>query len=241
MERDQDFMHWWNDLRMELVKQEEAPEVFELLRSEVQRLGFDYYAYAVRHSIPFTRPKIDIYGSYPKSWMERYHQQNYAAVDPALLNALRSPRMVEWSDTLFERSRTLWDEAQDWGLRVGATLPIRMQNHAIGVLSVARQQTAMGALEREELQMRLRFISELVTDRLTDIGHGQLVTEPIELSRREREILQWTADGKCSGEIALILGISINTVNFHLKIIQKKFGSANKTLAAAYGAVLGLI
>ncbi len=68
-----------------------------------------------------------------------------------------------------------------------------------------------------------------------------LMSNPVCLSHREREILQWTADGKSSGEIAIILSISESTVNFHHKNIQKKFDAPNKTLAAAYAAALGLI
>lgn len=234
-------MHWWNDLRMEILKQQEAPQIFARLEQEVQQLGFDYYAYGVRHPTPFTRPRTEIYGSYPKDWLERYHLQNYAAIDPSILNGLRSTQMVVWDDALFHQSRNLWCEAQEWGLRVGVTLPIHTPNSALSVLSVARNQTMIGDTEREEIRLRLRCVIELVTTRLAEIGHPQETSELIELSAREREILQWTADGKSSGEIAVILGISINTVNFHLKIIQKKFGAANKTLAAAYGAALGLI
>lgn len=241
MEKDRDFMHWWNDLRMEILEQQESAAVFALLEREVQYLGFDYYAYGVRHSIPFTRPKTEIYGSYPKEWLERYHQQNYAAIDPSILNGLRSTEMIMWSDALFGKRSKLWSEARDWGLRVGATLPIHLPNNALSVLSVARRQTRIEAGEREVIRLRLRCIIELVAARLADLGHLQSTTEPLELSCREREVLQWTADGKSSGEIAMILGISVNTVNFHLKVIQKKFGAANKTLAAAYAAVLGLI
>lgn len=241
MEKNTGFMHWWNDLRIEMLKLQEAPQIFALLKQEVQQLGFDYYAYGVRHSIPFTRPKTDIYGSYPRQWLEHYHQHNYAAVDPSILNGLRSTQMMVWSDALFHDHRKLWSEAQDWGLRVGATLPIRSPNNALSVLSVARTYTAISTMECEHIRLRLRCIIEAVSNRLADIGHQQTTSELIELSLREREILQWTADGKSSGEIALILGISVNTVNFHLKIIQKKFGAANKTLAAAYGAALGLI
>ncbi|AZD07978.1 N-butyryl-L-homoserine lactone quorum-sensing transcriptional activator [Pseudomonas chlororaphis] len=241
MEKRQDFMHWWNDLRMEMLKQQESAQVFALLEREVRSLGFDFYAYGVRHSIPFTRPKIDIYGSYPQAWVERYQQQNYAATDPTILNGLRSTEMVVWSDALFGKGSVLWGEAREWGLRVGATLPIHTPDSALSVLSVARECTAISAVELEEIRLRLRCIIELATTRLGELGHPSSQAEQLELSAREREILQWTADGKSSGEIALILGISVNTVNFHFKVIQKKFGAANKTLAAAYAAVLGLI
>lgn len=203
--------------------------------------GFDYYAYGVRHTIPFTRPKTEVHGTYPKAWLERYQMQNYGAVDPAILNGLRSSEMVVWSDSLFDQSRMLWNEARDWGLCVGATLPIRAPNNLLSVLSVARDQQNISSFEREEIRLRLRCMIELLTQKLTDLEHPMLMSNPVCLSHREREILQWTADGKSSGEIAIILSISESTVNFHHKNIQKKFDAPNKTLAAAYAAALGLI
>lgn len=200
-----------------------------------------YYAYGVRHTIPFTRPKTEVHGTYPKAWLERYQMQNYGAVDPAILNGLRSSEMVVWSDSLFDQSRMLWNEARDWGLCVGATLPIRAPNNLLSVLSVARDQQNISSFEREEIRLRLRCMIELLTQKLTDLEHPMLMSNPVCLSHREREILQWTADGKSSGEIAIILSISESTVNFHHKNIQKKFDAPNKTLAAAYAAALGLI
>lgn len=149
-----------------------------------------------------------------------------------------------WSDT---RCRTTgpWirrsSEARDWGLCVGATLPIRAPNNLLSVLSVARDQQNISSFEREEIRLRLRCMIELLTQKLTDLEHPMLMSNPVCLSHREREILQWTADGKSSGEIAIILSISESTVNFHHKNIQKKFDAPNKTLAAAYAAALGLI
>ncbi|MFO2464365.1 autoinducer binding domain-containing protein [Pseudomonas sp. 15FMM2] len=224
-----------------MLKQQAGTQVFALMEREVLQLGFEYYAYGVRHLTPFTRPKTEIYGSYPESWLEHYEEQNYAAVDPSILNGLRSTEMVLWTDALFEKSPKLWQEARDWGLCVGATLPIRGHDLSLRILSVARRQEPISLAESDEIQLRLRCILEQATLRLKDLGHSERSGESVHLSQREREILQWTADGKSSGEIALILAISINTVNFHLKAIQKKFGAANKTLAAAYAAALGLI
>ncbi|MGV8409597.1 quorum sensing system transcriptional regulator RhlR, partial [Pseudomonas aeruginosa] len=105
----------------------------------------------------------------------------------------------------------------------------------------ARDQQNISSFEREEIRLRLRCMIELLTQKLTDLEHPMLMSNPVCLSHREREILQWTADGKISGEIAIILSISESTVNFHHKNIQKKFDAPNKTLAAAYAAALGLI
>ncbi len=241
MEKENDLIRWWDYLRIEMCKQQDETQVLALLEREVLQLGFEYYAYGVRHLTPFTRPRTEICGSYPASWLAHYEKQNYAAVDPSILSGLRSTEMVVWNDALFDNSRTLWQEARDWGLCIGATLPIRSHDRSLRVLSVARRQDIISQAENNEIQVRLRCILERVTLRLTDLGDSERAHQLVCLSRREREILQWTADGKSSGEIALILTISVNTVNFHLKAIQKKFGAGNKTLAAAYAAAQGLI
>lgn len=232
---------WREDLHHQILAQREVAGVFALLDREVRRLGFEYYACAIRHVIPFTRPPTEILGSYPKDWMSRYQARQYATVDPALLNGLHSREMIVWDDKLFTTCRNLWGEAREHGLRFGATFPLRTSSHALSVLSVARQHDPMTASESDLVSSHLRCLIEGVMQRLHELQHPMLSALQITISQREREILQWTADGKSSGEIALILSISINTVNFHFKAIQKKFGAPNKTLAVAYAAVLGMI
>lgn len=61
------------------------------------------------------------------------------------------------------------------------------------------------------------------------------------LTKREREVLLWTAQGKTSPEAATILGVSANTVNFHLKNTCRKLEANNKTKAAAIAVERGLI
>jgi LuxR family transcriptional activator of conjugal transfer of Ti plasmids len=61
------------------------------------------------------------------------------------------------------------------------------------------------------------------------------------LSEREKVCLLWTARGKSSWEIGRILGISENTVIFHIKNAMKKLGTKNRTLAAVKAIQLGFI
>ena len=70
----------------------------------------------------------------------------------------------------------------------------------------------------------------------------EMVMPPeMKFSRRELEILKWTAEGKTSAEVAMILSISENTVNFHQKNMQRKFNAPNKTQIACYAVATGLI
>jgi DNA-binding CsgD family transcriptional regulator len=63
----------------------------------------------------------------------------------------------------------------------------------------------------------------------------------IVLSARERDCLRWTAEGKSSWDIGMILMISENTVNFHLRNAMRKFGTTSQTVAVVKAVRLDLI
>jgi len=63
----------------------------------------------------------------------------------------------------------------------------------------------------------------------------------MQLTQRESECLRWTAQGKSSWDIAVILKISRNTVNFHVKNAMKKLGTSRRTVAVIKAIDLGLI
>lgn len=53
------------------------------------------------------------------------------------------------------------------------------------------------------------------------------------LSRREREVLAWVAQGKTNSDIATILGSKVGTVRKHLEHVFQKLGVETRTAAAA--------
>lgn len=68
-----------------------------------------------------------------------------------------------------------------------------------------------------------------------------LSPELIRLSDREVEVLTWAARGKTSADIALILGVSKRTVDFHIDNARAKLGVATRIEAAVKAAVGRLI
>jgi LuxR family transcriptional regulator len=72
-------------------------------------------------------------------------------------------------------------------------------------------------------------------------GAAQSSTSHPRLTAREIEVLRWTAHGKTVDEISVLLAISVNTVNFHIKNAVAKLHAANKTAAAVRAAMLGLL
>jgi LuxR family transcriptional regulator, activator of conjugal transfer of Ti plasmids len=63
----------------------------------------------------------------------------------------------------------------------------------------------------------------------------------IRLSHRELECLTWTAKGKTTWDIAMILEISEHTVNYHIKNAMKKLDAHSRTVAVVKAVRFGLI
>ncbi|MBO1113660.1 helix-turn-helix domain-containing protein [Bordetella petrii] len=61
------------------------------------------------------------------------------------------------------------------------------------------------------------------------------------LSNRERDCLHWSALGKTSWEISVILGVSERTVNFHIGNACSKLGVYNRRAAVAVALSQGLL
>jgi DNA-binding CsgD family transcriptional regulator len=61
------------------------------------------------------------------------------------------------------------------------------------------------------------------------------------LSDRERECLYWVAEGKTAGEVAMILGVTANTVNSYLNHAIRKVGATNRAMAIATAIRAGVI
>lgn len=71
---------------------------------------------------------------------------------------------------------------------------------------------------------------------------AQLIPQDlIKLTLREKVVLQWSAEGKTSWEIAHILQCSESAVNFHFCNIRRKFGVNSRSAAMLKALALGLI
>lgn len=61
------------------------------------------------------------------------------------------------------------------------------------------------------------------------------------LSDRERECLYWVSEGKTTDEIAVILGVSANTVNSYITHAVRKFAASNRVEAVAIAIRNGIL
>lgn len=69
-----------------------------------------------------------------------------------------------------------------------------------------------------------------------------LAPEMPRLTPREREVLQWTREGKSAWAVGQILSMSEHTVNYHLRNAMRKLGAVSgKHMAILRAIALGLL
>jgi DNA-binding response OmpR family regulator len=82
------------------------------------------------------------------------------------------------------------------------------------------------------------LLAAIIAARLARVARNQIWPQQISLSEREVESLTWAARGKTSDEIALILGLSKRTVDFHIDNARAKLGVSTR-IQAVVKAVAG--
>lgn len=216
-------------------------ECLSLMVEFAQVLEFDCVAYGVRMPFNITQPKTVLVNNYPEIWQQTYAENNYLEKDPTVAHALRSVLPVVYSEKLFENSRDFYEDAVSAGIEHGWAQPV-YDARSCGLVSFTRQGAPISELELSEKSSSLMWLSQAIHSTV-----GQLIIERdypeslIQLTSREAEVLRWTAVGKTSGEIAIILGISERTVNFHINNSMEKLVCNNKTAAAIKATLLHLL
>jgi DNA-binding CsgD family transcriptional regulator len=205
------------------------------------RLELDYASYATMNPVT---GDVQGYANYPDEWKHFYMRKEMHRFDPTLWTSARSIAPVDWSR--FERDtkfHAVFDAASEFGIASqGLTVPIRGPYGDCGLLCVSRAGTT-----EDWRKQRREIINELQTAavHLHDaVMRSDVLTRALHmpnLSRREHEILQWTAAGKTQTEIGDILSISYRTVEVHLRSAREKLGALTTAQAVARGIGLGLI
>ena len=233
---------WQEDLLFVAENAKTEGELFSRVEAVARELGFEHCAYGLRIPLSFTNPKIITLNNYPRAWRERYTSAGYVDIDPTVLHGGQSSAPLIWSDAVFASAKQLWDEAQSFGLRVGWAQSSLDRVGIGGMLTLSRSHEPLTASEIVAQEKKMKWLVHVVHMALSRLLSAKRPERAaIKLTAREVEILKWTADGKSSQDIADILLVSKNTIDFHVKNAVAKLQTANKTAAVVRAAVLGLL
>lgn len=215
-----------------------------------RRLGFDYFSFILSEQLQLglhPTPKAMITTSYPASWRARYQQHRYHQLDPVVTVGCRMRQPFFWGSAEYLRQlsgqpRRLFDEARDFGIRSGFTVPVYGPAGECGLFSVS---SASRFESFQEAALGNRILLQLVGAQVHATIVERLVARPgeaaVKLTEHERICLSWTIRGKTAWEISQILNRSRPTIDFHLQKAIRKLGATNKIHAAFKALQAGLI
>ena len=147
-----------------------------------------------------------------------------------------------WTDELFAPARNLWEDAKAYGLEYGWAQSCRNVQNISGMLTLSRSHEDLSESELHAKTPEMCWLVQLAHFGMSRCLTSSMMPEAdVTLSKREIDVLRWTAEGKTSSEVADILRIAERTVNFHLSNAVTKLNATNKTAAAVRAAVLGLL
>ncbi len=221
-------------------------EVFHLFQDALCSLGFDRVVYSLitDHLSMNKKAGHGIMKNYPDDWMQHYSESNYEQIDPVPKYAFLTNKPFLWDTLVKEKELTeiekkVMDEATEAKFLDGVGIPIYGPNGEIAGIGLA---SSLGGIKPDiNLLSKLRAISFQFHIAYSEHDMPENNVRNIHLTNREKEVLLWCAEGKSDTVIGDILGISHNSVRFHLKNIYKKLDANEKTFAVVKALKYGLI
>jgi DNA-binding CsgD family transcriptional regulator len=231
---------WVADLTCRLLGADSIAAAQAAFRHLAEQAGVTRFAYG-RLS-----PRRGFYvdSSYPQAWLEHYLAHGYQEFDPVVLESRRSRLPFAWRyvtnrPSMTEEQRRLFDEAADFGLRDGLTMPFHGTGEGLGVLSLAFENTdRMRDVMAAQPRMRLlgiyynTSVERLLED--DEAGDGWLAPH-------ERQCLCRLADGQSLWDISAAMHLPETAVTAILRQVRERFSATSVAEVVAKATAQGLI
>lgn len=211
--------------------------------------GFDHFIYAARIPTSLVSPHYIIINGYPDEWRNHYVECDYIRIDPTVSHCFSKITPIYWEHIIKTTCREdknvdkLFCEAGEVGLRNGISFPIHCIHGETAMFSLASALKVNKS--RDHIQQSVasgHLFASYVHEAIVRVpDNGLLSRLNSELTKREKECLLWTTEGKTSWEISRILNIAERTVVFHINNAVKKLNVCNKQHAVARAISLGHI
>jgi DNA-binding CsgD family transcriptional regulator len=203
----------------------------QLQRAAVQ-CGFERAVLLVKFPTPFVHPGCIALEAGRSLWTGTIRDLHVAPYLLSLRESLGAVDMVSWQ---WPRGVQDPDVETCFGVTY-ATTASRGRLYGLSFVSKNMESTLF---EPAKVSVCLRLLVDWASRHCAEFCSA--LPDDLELTVREKEILRWTADGKCTNDVARILGISGNTVNYHVQKLLGKTGCINKLQAVAYAVAHRLI
>lgn len=174
------------------------------------------------------------FGKINMAWAEGYFGQRLFMNDPILVHSIRAERANYWDRAidmkkLKKPEQAVFSMAASCGLRDGFLVPLPLFNGDVMVVSFQGEE-----IDRHpHVEAALRAFGLYYGTEGQRLASGSRVKAGAfaSLTTRQVQVLHLSALGARQPESADKLGITINTVEYHLKVVRQRLGVRSTTEA----------
>lgn len=237
---------WFNGVLKSLTAVENVAQLIDIINNIKQQLGFNSIACGLVIPNNFRHEDYYIYSDDTAELKQRYIKEEYWKIDTRIIAARKQILPFRWSEMSCEVDFISKKFAD--GFLDGTTIPVHGPHHFFGFLHFTY------TTEQEKLTCWLQYIQPFLTCLAQHIviakarfiheeKNKNMTAVAVTLTDQQRKCLVWVAEGKSTEETALILGVSLSTVNKHLESAAKLLNtnSRSHTIAKVVdGKLIGL-
>jgi DNA-binding CsgD family transcriptional regulator len=237
------------DLVQSFLERCERNESLEALtaafREALESLGFRYFA-CCSHVDPFAPPPGSVmFHNYPGAWVKAFSESKLYEIDPVLRYAERTLVPFTWDSPQFRSQllpvqREILGAGASLGIVHGFTIPIHVPwepDSPTASCSLIPDSTLLKMRNYFTVQLLVAPFYEAARKASVRRGAGM----PVRLSPRERECLEFLAQGLTDWESSRILKISESTVRTHIKRALQRLGTEDRHQGIARALALRVI
>ena len=189
--------------------------------------------------------QITSLGNTPDAYVQAAKDLGDARRDPVMASLMTQSVPVVYDQRTYADAGVgeLWEMQAPFGYKTGIAVKLHLPGDKHFLLGVDREE-ALPPAGAQLMQMvaGLQLLAAhalTAADRLLSpkLASGELPR----LTRRELDVLSWTAQGKTAWEVSVILGMSEKTVNFHLGNAMRKLQVSSKHQAVLKCVAAGVL
>jgi DNA-binding CsgD family transcriptional regulator len=172
--------------------------------------------------------------NWPEPAMLEYARRGFQQIDPTLkhLRRYHTPFVWDARTPTSAESKPLFDFLLTTSVKSGIVVPLGLGNDRLWVLSASRSTFEPFDPDVTRLLTLYGHAAKAIFEGL-DEHHSLGAANTPALTSQQLQILRWAAEGKSSGDIAVIAGFSKRTVEYHFSEILRKLNVATRAQAIA--------
>lgn len=216
------------------------------LLTTADAMGFSIISGVLLRGV-LTDPNVrgSTFGNTPAGHAEAASDLGDALRDPVLERLMSQPLPVVYDQQTYVAAGVgeLWERQAPYGYKTGIGVKLHLPGDKHFLLGLDREDAlpAPGAgLTQVVAGIQLLAAHAMIAaDRL--LSPELDMADLPKLTKREMDVLSWTAQGKTAWEVSVILGMSEKTVNFHLGNIMRKLNVNSKHQAVLKYTAAGIL